>query len=246
MKLTELHLSQRVIVQLVWSEQRIEFNSDVLDKDDTVIYVSPYEHGGSALELNVTGDKNVVCNLFADDPATNQRISWKGVELTTIDRDGRVVYCIKTHSFNNIANPDDRRLHERIAVQAGAFVFDEQSIEGEKVVLRDISDIGVSFYTSKEFEPSSQHVTIAFSDSIGDRTFDIKVDCSVSRVSKEDGRNIIGCRLLGENKNYQIYGLLKRLKSKSGSVTKEIDSSVVSPAEEDKPGEENNSGDENS
>lgn len=215
MKLTELLTNQKIRVQLIWGEQKIEFSSDVIDKDDGAVYVTPYLHGNSVLELNIKRDKGVICNLFADHPVTKRRISWKNVELTTVNMDNRTLYCLKTYGFNIIAIPDDRRLHERIPMQVDAIIQDGKNGDEEGVTIRDISDIGLSFYARKGYEPKAQQIIVYFSDMIDHRVYDIQVECAISRISTEENNNIIGCRIIGENKNYQIYGLMKRLKAKS-------------------------------
>ena len=59
----------------------------------------------------------MVCNLFADDPVSGQRISWRNLELTTIKRNNKMVYCLKTYAFNTDPKLDDRRTHERVIIQ---------------------------------------------------------------------------------------------------------------------------------
>ena len=67
MKLVELLQNQNIIVQLLWGEQKIEFYSGVTGREGEVVYVTPYIHNGSELQLNVTeGRHGVVCNVFAD------------------------------------------------------------------------------------------------------------------------------------------------------------------------------------
>ena len=215
MKLTELLQKQNIIVQLLWEEQKIEFSSSVISNvDSTSVYITPYVHNGKELELNVTSDKGVVCNVFADHPVTNNRISWKGVELTTVNRDGSIVYSVSTRSYNAVASVDDRRLNERIPVNIDARLLDEQN--GDiGVTIRDISGTGISFYASETYVPKSQQVTVSFTDNIGESVYSVKAECTISRVSKADGHNIIGCKLIGENKDYKVYELLKRLRGKA-------------------------------
>lgn len=215
MKLLELLPNQRIVVQLLWGEQKIEFNSDVIDNDGVLVYVTPYVHNGRELELNVTFDKGVVCNIFTDDPVTKQRISWKGIELTTINRNNSNVYGLKARSYNAVSNIDDRRLHERIEVHIDGRLIDEQ--DGDiGVIIHDISDTGLSLHVPEKFVPKSQQIGVTFTDSIGEVIYNIKLSCAISRESKSEGYNVIGCRLLGNNKDYQIYGLLKRLRTKAG------------------------------
>lgn len=224
MKLTELLVNQRITVQLLFGEQKIEFFSDVIECDSAAAYTTPYIHSGSALDLNITGDKGVSCNVFADEPITKQRISWKGVELTTINRNQSVVYCIKARGFNNIANPDDRRLHDRVVVNVSATALDVQNDIQESIIIKDISDSGISFYASGIFAANSQQLRVTFTDKIDDRIFDIKMDCVITRNSNENARILYGCRVMGENKDYRIYELLKRLRSKAANKANVADS----------------------
>lgn len=215
MKLTELLTSQRIIIQLSWGEQKIEFFSDVVEKYEDYIFVTPYIHNGSPLELNVTNDKGVICNIYADNPVTNQRVSWKGVELTTTSRNSRTLYCIKTRGFNTVAMPDDRRLNERVIVDISGIVYDGANDDGTYVTIHDISDVGVSFYAPDSFKAKSPQIMVTFTDNIEKRIFDVKVECSISRTGVEGGRTIVGCRTLGDNKDYKLYGLMRRLISKN-------------------------------
>lgn len=213
MKIIELLNNQSIIVQLLFDKQKIEFESRVIDNDGTAVFITPYIHNGKELELNITNEQTVVCNIFAFDNITNQRISWRGVELLTENRNNRIVYCLKAHSFNNISNLEDRREHERILVKISANVFDGQDTL-ENVTIHDISDNGMAFCTSDRFEPKSRQITIDFDDQIGEKKFKLNLVCDIARISTEDDCILIGCRILGENKDYQTYEFLKRLCSK--------------------------------
>ena len=214
MKLIELLEYQRLTIQLLWGEQKLEFFSNVIEKDESAVYVSPYFHNGSELELNVTQDKGVICNLFTNDPTTKHRISWKNVELTTVSRNDKTMYCIKTSGFNHVAKHDDRRKHDRITITTKAQVFDGKSDEGVDIVVYDISDIGISFYAPNSFLPDGRQLTVAFSDVVGDKEFNVKVECAIARTTSKAGNRFIGCKLLKENKDYQLYGFMKRLGEK--------------------------------
>lgn len=214
MKLIELMTHQSIIVQLMWGEKKIEFYSNVIDNDGASVYITPYMHNDSVLEINITQDTFVVCNIFTDEPVTKKRISWKNVELTTVNRNNRVVYCLKTYGFNSISNHDDRRIHERISVQLVGQLFDDEHDTGINITLRDISDIGISFYAPVSYEPNAQQMFVTFTDTIGEKEFNVKVQCSVSRVNQSGCNNLIGCKIIGENKDYLLYGFMKRLLEK--------------------------------
>ena len=214
MKLLELIVNQKIIVQLVWGEQKIEFTSTVVKNDGADVLVTPYNHNGSPLDINVTAGKGVVCNLFADEPNTNKRISWKNVELTTVMEAGETLYCLRTSGYNDNAKQDERRDHERMIIRVKALAFDGESPDGVDVLVHDISDVGVSFYAPPSFSPKSSQVVVKYLDHIGDKLFDVRVDCSITRMTDKNGNVLVGCRVVGENKAYKLYGFLKRLDSK--------------------------------
>lgn len=215
MKLIELLENQRLTVQLLWGEQKIEFFSNVIEKDESAVYVSPYLHDGSELELNVVQGKGVICNIFTIDPSTKHRISWKNIELTTVKRDDKTVYCLKTNGFNHIAKHADRRQHDRLVVQANAKVYDGQSSEGVDIIVHDISDIGISFYAPKTFVPKAHLLNIYFSEIIDGKKFNVSVECAIARTTSRAGNQFVGCRITKENKDYQLYGFMKRMNAKN-------------------------------
>lgn len=215
MKLIELPENHRVTIQLLWGEQKIEFFSNVVGKTDSSVFVNPYLHNGSELELNVVQGKGVICNVFTNDPSTKHRIAWKNIELTTVTRNEQVVYCLKTSGYNHVAKHDDRRMHARLIVQGKAKVFDGQSKEGVDIIVHDISDIGISFYAPNTYSPQSHQLNIVFSDNVKGRKFDINVECVIARTTSKAGNMFYGCKITKENREYQLYGFMKRLNEKS-------------------------------
>lgn len=215
MRLLELNENHKLTVQLLLDEQKIEFFSYVIEKNDFAVYVTPYIHNGNELEINVTPENGVICNLFTDNPYTNKRISWKNVELTTVVRNGKTMYCLKTNGYNHMAIHDDRRKHERIVIHTKAQVFDGKSEEGIGIIVHDISDIGISFYAPKNFSPNDYQLTVAFTDNIGDKSYDVKVECAIARTLNKAGNLFVGCKITKENKNYQFYCFMKHLESKN-------------------------------
>lgn len=173
MKLAELLQNQEIIIQLVWDEHKIEFYSKVIEKDETSIYVTPYVHNGYELELNIVSDSSVVCNVFTDNPTTEQRISWRGLSLATVNRDSKTVYCLKAHCYNAESNLDDRRLHERVEIQVAGLLLDSERGDID-ITIHDISDNGISFYVPGDYELKSQQLSISFTDTIDERIFDIQ------------------------------------------------------------------------
>lgn len=216
MKVNELVFDQKVIVQILWGERKIEFTTQVLKKGDNSIYVSPYLHNGKALEFNIDNTDGVVCNLFANNTETEERISWKNIKLKTEELNGKPVYLLKTSVFNQIANNDDRRQNKRIIIRKNARIYDVVSDKYTDILIHDISDVGISFYAPASYAPRSNQILIDFIDSIDEKSFNMKIECSIARTENKAGNVFYGCRTVGENKDYLIYGFLKRLKKKNG------------------------------
>ena len=221
MKLVELLHHQEITIQLVWEEHKIEFTSNIIDKDEASIYVTPYMHNGDELELNIVSDENVVCNIYTFDPTTEQRISWKGLSLSTETRDQKKVYRLMTHRFNAMSCVDDRRLHERIIIQVDGHLLDSDDDDID-ITIHDISDNGIAFYVPGDYEPRSLQLRVSFTDSIDEREFDVNAVCAIARIHKEEGRTLVGCAVLEENDNYRIYELLKRLRKKHHIKTEPV------------------------
>ena len=238
MKLADLLLKQSLVVQIVWGEQKIEFPSNVVEIQDELAYITPYLHNGSALQLSITEGAGVVCNVFTDSTVTGQRISWRNIELTTLDRNGKTLYCLRTRGFNNIANPDDRRGNERVVVQVDGVVIDKQNDEELNVTVYDISGVGISFHAPKTYVPKAQQLVIMFTDVIDKRTFNLRVEGSVSRVNAEEGHTTVGCRLVGENRDYQLYRLIKHLREKNGTRSNVINSETAANLQQNEQAEQ--------
>lgn len=215
MKLSELVFGQKAIVQMLWGEQKIEFDTEVLINDSTGVYIAPYKHKGGILELNVIPGRGVICNLFTDDYVTKQRISWKNIELQTVDKNNDKLYLISTSGYNSVAENDDRRTHDRIMIRLNAKVKDPISQIITDVMVHDISDIGISFYAPNSFSPKASQLVVTFEDIVDGKNYNIKVECVMVRSVKKAGNILVGCKITGENKDYLIYSFIMRLRDKS-------------------------------
>ena len=210
MKLNELPLGYKIIVQINLGEQQIEFESVVIERDMEGVVISPYMHQGQAIKLNVDAGNGIICNIFADDPDNMQRISWKNVEVKTKDGKTGPVYVVKTRGFNTFAKQDERRKNSRVMVRRNGHVTDSLSGVQTDVLIHDISDVGISFYAPKTFSPKSNKFLIEFTDAVEGKDFDIKVECNVARVQDKPGMDFYGCRVT-TNKDFILYGFMRRM-----------------------------------
>ena len=45
----------------------------------------------------------------------------------------------------------------------------------------------------------------SFKDIINGEDFNVRVNCTIARVSDRSGNQLVGCKTVGENKNYLVY-----------------------------------------
>lgn len=214
MKLNELLTDQQVIVQCQFKEEIIEFYSSVIAQDKDGIYISPYLNNNMPLELKIDMDDSVICNIFADDCSTGQRISWRNVSLYTVNKGSQVLYYIETSKFKELSNIDDRRKKERLLVRKTAQLYDANSGSYTTVVVNDVSESGIAFYTNANFKLSSCNFNIIFDDEIGEKVFNLNVGCSVVRTEEKQEHVLYGCSIKDVSKDFLFYMLLKKLSQK--------------------------------
>ena len=66
------------------------------------------------------------------------------------------------------------------------------------------------------------------SDSINEKKFNINVECIIARTTNQAGNRFCGCRILKENRDYQLYGFMKRLSAKNKSRIVNLEDGDVS------------------
>lgn len=212
MKLNELVINQKIIVQINFGEQKIEFYAEILEINNEGINVTPYIHNDEVLELNIETHHGVMCNIFADDISNGKRVSWKNVKIQTIDSNSKKIYHISTSTFNRNSHEDDNREHHRLIIRKNAHILEQGNFID--IIVHDISDKGISFYASPSYKPSANQLTIVFADSIDEKDFELKLECQIARTERKPGVVFYGCKLIGENKEFLKYGFLKRLKKR--------------------------------
>lgn len=225
MKLSELLIGQKLLIQLLWGEQKIEFFTDVVETDAKGAYVAAYVHQGNPLELKVDRDSKVQCNIFTNATgSSSQRIEWKSVEISTIIKSDKSLYYISTSGFNNIAKQSDRRQHDRMIINKKGKLLCKPAEEYIDIIVHDISDIGISFYIAPNVQLTSHELVISWDDSINEKPFSITVECSPVRQHVNNGLVLYGCKTVGDSRDFLVYGLKLRLtgKNKNKPVTSEI------------------------
>lgn len=225
MKLSELLIGQKIVVQLLWGEQKIEFVSDVIVTDEKGAYITVYEHQGNPLELKIDTTSKVQCNILTNVTGnSSQRIEWKNVEVSTLLKEDKNLYYISTSGYNYIASSSDRRQHDRMIINKKGKLQCKPSEEYIDIIVHDISDIGISFYVAPSVKLTSHELVVLWDDTINEKPFNISVECSPVRQHNKNGLYLHGCRIVGDSRDFLVYGLRLRLagKNKNKPATSEI------------------------
>lgn len=220
MELRDVVGTKNLVIQILWGERTIEFGTQAVERYEKGVLISPYVYQGGPLELNIEIKSNIIVNLFADEPGTGHRVSWRNLELQTIYKNKEMFYYISPAAFREKATIDDRRLHKRIVINKVGSAWEKDVNQVSNVRIYDVCDNGISFYAPSSFAPVTNRLTVSFVDTVGDRVFELRVDCSVARTEQKAGNQYYGCRITEANKEYMIYGCLKRLAETKQNVGK--------------------------
>lgn len=215
MQFKDLAVNQKIIIQIKWGEKVIEFDSEVLLKDDNGIYVTPYFHQNRPLEINIDMNSGIGCNIFAINPENNERVAWKNVDVKSKEKTLGFSYYLTISAFKTMAVSEERRGSGRIVIHKQGQLFDPGNNGHTDILIHDISDTGISFYAPASHIPGSGNLTVLLQDNIDGREFQIRINCTIARTVKKPGTIFYGCRINGDNREYLIYGFLKRLKIKT-------------------------------
>lgn len=212
MELKELQFGQLLIIQIIWGEMELEFHTEPVAYEGNGVIVKPYEHDGHPVEFNIEAKGEIYADLFADNPVTGERVSWKNVKIETLERDGKIVYLVNTASYNRYAQTDERREHERLMVGQPGQIVNGIGEKPKEILIHDMSDNGMSFYANDDFKPTSNRVYISFQDSVSKSSFRLKTECQIVYSKREEDRTFYGCEILNVNHDFLLYGCLKRLR----------------------------------
>lgn len=213
MKITELIFNQGIIVQLVLDEQQIEFKSKIIERSDKGVYITPFLYKNEPFELNISNSSKAVCNIFADDDG-KKRVSWRNVDLKTVNRNNMIQYYVETSSYNQISQSDERRTHDRMKIHKNGSLYDANKDAYYDIMIHDVSDVGISFYAPPSYQPTSNKLMVLLDDTVNDRRYSVKVNCSIVRNEMKNGLSFFACKTIGDNKDYLFYCFFKKLASK--------------------------------
>lgn len=218
MKLQNFFNAHKLVIQIMWGEKKIEFPANVVDRDSEGLLVTPYIHNGTPLEINIDVQSGVVCNVFGNNPDNDQRISWRNIELNTVNIEGELLYHLKTSAFNSEARVDERRGEERIKINKPANLLDTVSNRNVQIRVHDISDGGLAFYAPSSYQPETNTFIISFSDVINEHEFNLNVKCKAVRSQQRAGNVFYACRVSDDNLDYLLYGCMVRLKKSTKDI----------------------------
>lgn len=216
-ELQRLAISQKILVQIIWGEKQLEYSTEIVGVDEDGVYVNPYLYNDKPLEINISVQSHVVCNIFTDD-VDGKRIGWRNIELETLQQGGRIIYYLTTAQFNRLSGGEERRNNERIVVNKKGSLLDKERGKYKEIRIYDVSDNGISFYIANEIFTDGQIFDLYFGADADGQMFDVKVKCRIVRKIYKIGLSFYGCEIVESNKDYLLYGCTLRMEKKKNKA----------------------------
>ena len=82
-----------------------------------------------------------------------------------------------------------------------------------EVIVHDISDTGISFYTDEPVSFSSDIISVKFADNINGERFSISTTAKIVRNYIEQGKRFYGCLIVDPPMDYQLYVFMHKVNS---------------------------------
>lgn len=205
LEMHEMTIAKKVIVQMVWGDNIIEYETTVIGVDEDGAYVKPFIHNGKPLELNIQLQSHVVCNAFTDDEHERRRVGWRNIGLETVQQGDRIIYYLSTSQFNRIAGEEERRDNERTVVNKTGSLLDKNHSKYKEIRIYDVSDNGISFYVANEFFSDGEIHEIYFTDYVNGQLFEMKLKSKIVRRIFKAGLSFYGCEVVESNRDFLFY-----------------------------------------
>lgn len=217
MLISDIPVGGPISIEISIDNASYEMPSSVVASKNGYILIAPFTSKGAV--INFSSYKNILFNLYTVDPATNNRVVWKNVNIETIGYKTTdfvsAYYKISTSVYASIASQCDRRFNQRISTEASGHISsgnkDEDNIP---VNLIDVSDKGLSFTVSSELPYNTNTAYITFSDEANGKQFNFHFKCIMIRTQPAGDRYIYGCIIPTPSREYLTYVFLRKIEYK--------------------------------
>lgn len=210
MILQDLTIGQEVTLEIRWGESVHELKTEVVGSNDSGLLIKPFIYNGVIINLPAHKAKDIIFNIYAIDPVTSTRMSWKNAIVQPVVYKDRTYYACRVNDFSRNATSSERRDHMRMALDLQGTITG-QGLGNVPITIKDMSDNGISFLMDSGYAVPSGNLTIRFNDIVRGNPFSIKVKCRIVRDQANSVDCLYGCKIIEAPNDVLIYVCLKRM-----------------------------------
>lgn len=210
MVLQDLNLGQEVILQIKWGDASHDLKTEVVGSNESGLLIKPFIYNGVVINLPENKVKDIIFNIYANDPVTSARMAWKNASVKPVSYKGRTYYACTVNDFQKFALSSDRRADIRMPLNIRG-TMSAKDFENIPVVIYDISDSGVAFLLDKNMTLPLGVINLKFVDTVRGNTFTINIKCRPVRERANGQDSLYGCRMLEVSNEVLIYICMKRM-----------------------------------
>jgi len=210
-KIDDVRSGQQVTLEILWGEGDYELPSEVLGNIDGKLLLKPVVHNGVVVKMMSEDNEDMTINLHCLDEDGNRKV-FNEVKITSQTYKEEIIYEVSADSYNAYAQSSERRSYKRMAIDYPGKLITEKGSLLKEVVIKDISDGGISFMISSDYKIDQKKIVLTWDDKIRGKEFHIRVHGSVSRTEKAGDNTIYGCEIMEPDRDLLMYILLKRAK----------------------------------
>lgn len=213
MLISDIPVGGPISIEISIDNASYEMPSSVVASKHGYILIAPFTSKGTVIDFS--SYKDILFNLYTIDPATQNRVVWKNINIETISYKSSdfasAYYKISTNVFASIASECDRRFNQRILTEASGHVSSDTREDDIPVTLIDVCDKGLSFAVSNELPYDYSNIYITFSDIANGKQFNFHFKCVIIRSQLSGERCIYGCIIPAPSREYLTYVFLKKI-----------------------------------
>ncbi|MBR4183819.1 MAG: PilZ domain-containing protein [Lachnospiraceae bacterium] len=210
-KIDDVKSGQEVTLEILWGDGDYEMPSRVLGNFDGKLLLKPYVYNGVVVEMMSEDNEDMTINLHCIDEEGNRKV-FNSVNITSETYRDDIIYEVSAGTYNSIAQSSERRSYKRTEINYPGKLITEKGEILQDVVIKDISDAGISFMISSDYRIDQRKIVLKWEDKIRGKEFNIKVHGTISRTKTEDKNTVYGCEIMEPDRDLLMYILLKRAK----------------------------------
>ena len=210
-KIDDIRSGQEVTLEIIWGEGDYEMPSRVLGNIDGKLLLKPYVYNGVVVEMMSEDNEDMTINLHCIDEDGNRKV-FNAVNISSETYRDDIIYEVSAGACNSVAQSSERRCYKRTELNYPGKLITEKGEALKDVIIKDISDAGISFMISSDYQIDQKKVVLKWDDKIRGKDFNIKVHGFISRVKTEGSDTIYGCEIMEPDRDLLMYILLKRAK----------------------------------